>query len=289
MTPTLLLWIALALPVVAVALEPALGFATTPEAFAARPAGSVTVLDARSAADYRTGHVPGAVTIDWTDFRDGWGRTGKLPTDLDQTARRLAALGVDSDRPVVVYGNARSGWGEEGRIVWMLAYLGHPAVSLLDGGWSAWVEAKRPISTATERPLTGRFVARPVAALRASADDVERARQGAGIVLDVRSADEWQGATPHFEARGGHIPGAVHLEWKDLLDARGRIDPEAARARLRAAGVEPSRLVITYCTAGVRAAEAWTILRALGYTDVRNYDGSWYEWSADDRRPVAKE
>lgn len=275
--------------IAAPALALALAFMIPPAELAARPAGTVTVLDARSAGDYRAGHLPGAVRIDWTDFRDGWGRTGRLPGDLDGLARRLATFGVDSDRPVVVYGKANQGWGEEGRIVWMLAYLGHPDVRLLDGGWSAWLEAQQAVSTAAVRPLSAHFVARPVAGLRATADDVERARHGAATILDVRTRAEWNGSTPYFEERGGHVPGAVHLDWKELLDASGRLDPEAARARLRAAGLEPTRPVITYCTAGVRAAEAWAILRALGYSDVRNYDGSWFEWSADDRRPVSRE
>ena len=271
------------------ALALSLAFMIPPAELAARPAGTVTVLDARSGGDYRAGHIPGAVRIDWTDFRDGWGRTGRLPGNLDDLARRLATYGVDSDRPVVVYGNANRGWGEEGRIVWMLAYLGHPDVRLLDGGWSAWLASQQAVSTAPSRPLAAQFVARPVAALRATADDVERARHGAATVLDVRTREEWNGSTPYFEARGGHVPGAVHLDWKELLDATGALDPEAARARLRAAGLEPTRPVITYCTAGVRAAETWAILRALGYVDVRNYDGSWFEWSADDRRPVSRE
>lgn len=267
----------------------ALGLVTPPQALAARPTGSVTLLDARSRSEYRSGHIPGAVRIDWSDYRDGWGRTGKLPTDLGRLAEHLAELGVDDRRPVVVYGRANDGWGEEGRIVWMLAYLGHPDVALLDGGWQAWLDAKGAISTRDEEPRSGRFTARPDPALRATGDDVEAARHGAGIVLDVRTEEEWRGATPHFEARGGHIPGAVHLEWKELLDSHGRIDAERARARLRSVGVDPARPVITYCTAGVRAAEAWVLLRALGYTDVRTYDGSWYEWSADDRRPVSRE
>ena len=267
----------------------ALSLVTTPQALVERPAGSVTLLDARSRGEYRDGHIPGAVRIDWTDHRDGWGRTGKLPTDLERLARRLAELGVDDQRPVVVYGRANEGWGEEGRIVWMLAYLGHTDVALLDGGWQAWLEAKGTVSTRPEEPRPGRFTGRPDPALRATGDDVEAARHGAGLVLDVRTEEEWLGATPHFEPRAGHIPGAVHLEWKELLDTRGRIDPGRARARLRAVGLDPARPVITYCTAGVRAGEAWVILRALGYTDVRVYDGSWYEWSADDHRPVSRE
>lgn len=265
----------------------ALSLVTPPAVLAAQPPGAVTILDARGASAFRQGHLPGAVPIDWTDFRDGWFRTGRLPPDLPALADRLAGYGVDQDRPVVVYGDAREGWGEEGRIAWMLAYLGLREVSILDGGWRAWLAAGLPVSREPARPRPGHFAARPVAGLRASAEDVEALRQGGGTVLDVRTLAEWQGATPHFEARGGHVPGAVHLEWKDLLDAQGRLDPEVARTRLRAAGVDPARPVITYCTAGVRAAEAWIILRALGYPDVRNYDGSWYEWSGDERRPVS--
>jgi len=162
-------------------------------------------------------------------------------------------------------------------------------VRLLDGGWEAWLEARQPISVAGEEPLPGRFRASPIAALRASAADVERTLRGGGVVLDVRSDEEWRGATPYHEARGGHIPGAVHLEWKELLDRRGRIDPDAARARLLAAGIKRSDRVITYCTSGVRSAEVWVILRTLGYAEVRNYDGSWFEWSADTSRRVIRE
>jgi rhodanese-related sulfurtransferase len=148
----------------------ALSLVTTPEGLAGRPAGTVTILDARPAREYRRGHVPGAIRIDWKAFREGRGRTGKLPADLGRVATELAALGVDSNRAVVVYGDARQGWGEEGRIVWMLTYLGHPHVSLLDGGWAAWLAAKQPASDARERPLPGNFIAKPVAGLRASAD-----------------------------------------------------------------------------------------------------------------------
>lgn len=277
----LALWLAAAAPV--------LGWTTTPEELRARPPEAVTVLDARGRRDYRAGHVPGAVRIDWTDYRDGWFRTGRLSEDLDDLARKLAALGVDDRRPVVVYGNGRAGWGEEGRIVWMLHYLGHPDARLLDGGWRAWVAAGGAVSRAGGRPPSGAFVARPRPEVRAAAEDVVETLRGGGVVLDVRSEAEWRGATPHFEARGGHIPGAVHLEWTRLLDAEGRIDRSGeALARLERLGVTPERPVVVYCTGGVRSAEAFVALRALGFRDVRNYDASWYEWSADPRRPVAR-
>src|SRR5438105_3844850 len=102
------------------------------------------VLDARPAREFDQGHLPRAQPIDWKDFRDGWGRTGTLGTP-SQIAPRLAALGVDERLPVLVYGAAARGWGEEGRIDWMLEYLGHREVRILDGGFDAWRGAARPV------------------------------------------------------------------------------------------------------------------------------------------------
>lgn len=261
----------------------------------ATPGPRVTVLDVRGWWAYRQGHIPGAVRVSWLDYRAGRGRTGKLPDDLDAVARSLAQKGVDSARTVIVYGRAREGWGEEGRVAWMLHFLGHPYVTLLDGGWAAWHAAGGPVEHATPTPTPGHFAAHPRPAVRATADDVAAATAAGAplsgaVVLDTRSAAEWQGSHRYWPARVGHVPGAVHLEWRDLLDAAGRVDRSSAqRARLAAFGLTPDRPVITYCVAGVRSGEAFWALRALGFRDVRNYDGSWYEWAADPRRPVARE
>jgi thiosulfate/3-mercaptopyruvate sulfurtransferase len=172
----------------------------------------------------------------------------------------------------------------------MLRYLGHPDVALLDGGWPAWRAAGGAVARGlrgARRP--GRFVARPRPELRAGADDVAGAARTGVALLDVRSDAEWRGATPYFEARGGHVPGAVHLPWTALLDDGGRVDRSGqALAALARLGVTPDRPVIVYCTGGVRSSEALVALVALGFRDVRNYDGSWFEWAADPRRPVAR-
>jgi thiosulfate/3-mercaptopyruvate sulfurtransferase len=248
-----------------------------------------TVLDTRGWWAFARGHLPGAVRIDWEDYREGRGRTGRLPVQLDALAERLALLGVDDTRPVLVYGDAADGWGEEGRIAWMLRYLGHPEVAILDGGMAAWRGAGGPTESRTVKPVPGHFTAAPVAALRAEADDVERARGTSAVVLDTRSEAEWNGSRKYLPARTGRIPGAVHLHWRDLLSADGTLDRSAgARARLAALGVTDSTGVIAYCVGGVRSAFVTLALRELGFTDVRNYDGSWYEWAGDDSRPVEK-
>jgi thiosulfate/3-mercaptopyruvate sulfurtransferase len=260
-------------------------------------AGRVTVLDARAARDYARGHVPGAVHIDWTDYRDGWCRTGRVPDDLSALAARLGALGIDEARPVVVYGDARNGWGEEGRIAWMLHYLGHREVRVLDGGVAAWRAVGGTLERSRVRAPAGRFTARPVATVRASIDEVAVAAGLAPmptgstlqrpVLLDVRPRDEWDGARHYREPRAGHIPGAVRVHWRDLLDDAGHLKPrETLLPLLAQRGVTADRTIVVYCTGGVRSAEAFWMLRALGFADVRNYDGSWYEWAFDRRRPA---
>ena len=260
---------------------------------------TVTILDARGGRDYDRGHISSAVRIDWKDYRDGWGRTGKLSPKLEDIARRLAALGVDDRNRVVVYGDAREGWGEEGRIAWMLYYLGHPYVQVLDGGYRAWAAAGGTSVTARPRIVPGQFTLAPRASIRAFMPDVARAagidaRPGrhesdsGEVVLDVRPRDEWDGARRYWEPRTGHIPGAVRFDWQEFMDSAGRLRSRDHLLPLLAArGVRPGRSVIVYCTGGVRSAQAFWMLRALGFADVRNFDGSWYEWAFDKSKPVA--
>ncbi len=250
---------------------------------------TLTLLDARSASDYNRGHLPGAVRVSWLDYRDGWGRTGKLKSNTSELADDMAGLGVEQQRTVVVYGAAHEGWGEEGRIAWMLRYLGHQKVAILDGGYGAWTQANGLSTREAPRVEHGSFVANIVPGLRADADAVANAASAGITVLDTRTEDEFNGSRRYFPPRTGHIPQAVHLFWSDLLTADGRLDrSDAALARLRAKGLNPEQPVIAYCVGGVRSAFAVLALRELGFRDVRNYDGSWYEWSADRSRPIVK-
>lgn len=246
----------------------------------ARARGAVTVVDARSPWAYHVrGHVPGAVSLPWWRFRERGVRTGLLPRDLAALARRLGAAGVDERRRVVVYGDAGDGWGEEGRVAWMLHYLGHPNVAVLDGGVGAWRAVGGTLTRRPTRVGPGRFSAAPRAEARATAADVAAAPTAGAAILDVRSEAEWRGARRYLSRWGGRIPGAVHLRWRDLLAADGRLDRSPPLlARLAALGLTPDRPVIVYCVAGVRSGEAFVALRALGFRHVRNYDGSWWEW-----------
>ncbi|HPH27190.1 MAG TPA: rhodanese-like domain-containing protein [Pseudomonadota bacterium] len=274
----------------------------SPEQLEELRAGGAVVLDARESG-YFWGHLPTAQPVKWTDFRDGWGRTGRLDPDVSKMARRLALLGVDSRRPVVVYGDAQRGFGEEGRMAWLLAYLGHPQVYILDGGVAAWRQAGKPLvrGFAPKVSAPGQLVVQVNTQLRAQRAEVLAVSTALAadsakppslpLLLDVRSDEEWRGATPYFEARGGRIPGSLHLDWRQLLDAQGRLlPPSQLRALLGRVGVPDGALppLIVYCTGGVRSAFVWAALRSLGATQVKNYDGSFWEWAADTSLPVAR-
>ena len=236
---------------------------------------AITILDAREAAPYAAGHLPGAARADWTITREAMLIGGLLDTPK-KVAARFSALGVDDTRPVLVCGGARAGWGEEGRIAWTLRYLGHRGVALLDGGCSAlksrgWTERAPPARSGKFTPVVDKR-------LRARIDEVARAQP-----LDVRRREEFDGATPYFEARGGHIPNAKHLHFKALLNDEGQARTrEEIKALLEKAGVDAAMPIVAYCTGGVRSAMATEILRARGF-DVRNYDGSFWEWAASER------
>ena len=250
---------------------------------------SITVLDARKRDAYRRGHIPGAQHALWTRYRAGWFRSGRLPDDLDKLARELGKLGVDDDKPVLVCGSGQLGWGEEGRIAWMIRYLGHPAVAVLNGGCDAWREAGRPVTEAVTAPMAGSFTARPRNALRAFTPEVAAALMDDAIqLLDVRTREEFNGATPYFSSRGGHIPTAVNIPLGSFINDRGQVkERQTVAALLETTGLSQDRRVIVYCTGGVRSAFVAEILRELG-VDAANYDASFWAWSADHARPVSR-
>ena len=258
-------------------------------------AAGAAIIDARGGGPWRSGHLPGAWAVGWTWLRDGWLRTGRLTPDLEALRRAFEMAGVRDDRPVVVVGAGREGWGEEGRIFWTLEYLGHPDVHILDGGMPVWQAAGLPVTRDRAPPPRGQFTPRPVEERRATLAEVEdaTARCAAGpcdtALWDAREAREYAGATPYGEPRGGHIPGAVGLWFADTLAEDGSLLPrDALASALAELGITPDRAVLTLCTGGVRSGFAYAVLRELGYPRVANYDGSMWEWSADPKRPLTR-
>ena len=257
--------------------------------------GDASVLDTRGKSRWKRGHLPGAVRADWETFTPSKkADRGELLADTSRLERRIRRLGVDADRPVLVVGNPPDNWGEDGRIVWMLRTLGHERVALVDGGHAAVVEAGVGETDESSEPEKGDFEVErreTWSADRAAVRKVIDGDSGDVVLIDTRSAREYAGATPYGESRGGHLPGAKHLHYSDLLTDDGRLLPAAKiREKLAGLGVTADSRVVSYCTGGVRSAWLTVVLAHLGYR-AANYPGSAWDWSAapEEKHPLVEE
>lgn len=213
-----------------------------------------TVLDARGRVDFVRGHIPGAQRLDWRVGTEGGFTSGRLG-DPQVAAAAFAAAGVQRNNSVLVVGGWDAGWGEEGRLAWDLLYLGHPEVRVLRGGMSTWLG---PTDHLPRSPTPGDFVATPRPDFRGSTRE-----PGGRLLVDVREPDEFAGAQHYGEARGGHVPGARSLPWKQFLSGIPALEKGP---------------VLLYCTGGVRSAMVWVILKDAGW-DVVQDDGGWWDYA----------
>lgn len=241
------------------------------------------VLDTRGKTAWKHSHVAKSRPIAWRDFsKSGEVKGGELLESADTLTERLQKLGVSSSMPVLVAGKPPKNWGEDGRIVWMLRSLGHDKAALVDGGVDALDAAGVEMTAKTTQLPRGDFVVDKTTRWSATKDDVRAAMDADNTaLLDTREAREYRGATPYGEQRGGHVPGAAHLHYTDLMDSNGKLLPRTKLIQtLGNAGIDRQDRVITYCTGGVRSAWLTVVLLDLGFENVQNYAGSMWEWSA---------
>jgi len=241
---------------------------------------------------YQAGHIPGAVYAHLDEDLSGPvvpGRTGRHPLPEPEVfAARLGRWGIGNTTQVVAYDDA--GGAYAARLWWMLRWLGHEAVAVLDGGWPVWVAAGLPQRAGIEtRPPTV-FTARLRPELVATADEVMRRRLDPDWrVLDARGADRFRGENETLDPVAGHIPGAVSAPYADNLASDGRFrDPASLRQRYqKLLGTVPAVRTICYCGSGVTAAHDLLAIFHAGLGEGRLYPGSWSEWITDPTRPIA--
>ncbi len=247
-------------------------------------ADEVVVLDARSAADFMTQHIPGAVNLHWTDVSNvvevqqgepGW---AELP-DAKTLAGSISRLGIDNTKPVVVYTDTTDGWGEDGRMYWTLREAGVTDVRLLSGGWTQWLYQQGGHASGLDGVDQDAIAQVDTAFVKENADTA--------VIIDARAPEEFVGETTMGEVRVGRIPGAISVPYVDLVNEDGTMKTADELDQLLAdAQVAKDDQVIVYCTGGVRAAAVAEALVGAGYTDVSVYTAGYSEWAGDPANEV---
>jgi thiosulfate/3-mercaptopyruvate sulfurtransferase len=241
---------------------------------------------------YGEGHIPGAyfMHVDHDLAGPRTGKNGRHPLpDLEAFARKLNERGVGPGKQVVVYDDMAGNYSV--RLWWMLRWLGHESVAILDGGYPLWVKEGRPVTQAVPAPRKGAFQPRPHLGSTVDVHFVDRFRASPEVKLvDARTAERFTGKQEPVDPVPGHVPGAVNRFWKDNLEPDGRFKPvEQLRAEFDQllGGLQPQQ-VVHMCGSGVTACHNIFAMEMAGLGGSKLYPGSWSEWCADASRPVAK-
>lgn len=251
------------------------------------------IIDVRGKAAYSS-HIPGAVHSTWHEYSDPDAvAKGLLDPNLSRIEQKLQALGINDASDIVIYSNPFDNWGDEGRMFWMLQYLGHEKIRILDGGWVKWVAEHRPYEHDTVRRKPGTFkiaVQSDVITTKDELKTIVKRPSADTVILDARSVEEYAGKEIDGIPRAGHIPSSINLPWNAFLNSDATVkDHEAIKKILEEHGIQEHQQMITYCLGGVRSAWLYFILRLVGCEQVRNYPGSWWEWSRDFAAPAEKD
>ncbi|MCL2831232.1 MAG: sulfurtransferase [Betaproteobacteria bacterium] len=244
---------------------------------------------------YRAGHLPGAQFLHLDEDLAGvrTGTNGRHPLPPPQALRLLLeSRGVGDDVQVVAYDDGSGMFAA--RLWWLLRWLGHEQVAVLDGGMAAWTAAG--FSLAQEMPLTetGRLSERPSLVATVDADEVQRhLGDGSMCLIDARNPERFRGENEALDVVGGHIPGARNRFFRENLAPDGRFKSAAELARefralLHEEGAAVPMWIVSQCGSGVTACHNLLAMEIAGLHGGRLYPGSWSEWSADPKRPVAK-
>ncbi|MBD1826072.1 sulfurtransferase [Microcoleus vaginatus GB1-A2] len=248
----------------------------------------VVIIDCRfSLADpelgekqYQESHIPGSFYLDLNrDLASSVGKHGgrhPLP-NIEELADKLSAIGINSAETLVVaYDDSRLAFAA--RLWWLLRYMGHSKVALLDGGFSGWKAAGYPVTNILPEPREGNFVARLQQDLAVDIEAVKERKDLPGKVLvDSRESERYEGLREPIDPIAGHIPGAVNYPWQGVTDETGKVR-STSEQKQRWTELEEAEEIIVYCGSGVTACVNLLSLEIAGIPDAKLYVGSWSDW-----------
>ena len=245
----------------------------------------LVLMDMRPPEAYSNGHIPGARSFDIFGISLIDTRPEPLEAFLWMIEHLIQGKGVNDDSAVVAYDDIAG--MRSARLFWFLEFFGHDDVHVLNGGYNAWRDAGFPVTPQAAVPKGGNFKRKPRHDRIATAGDVlERLHNPSAVIVDTRSDAEYTGQLVRSKRRGA-IPGAVHLEWTNNLDARGFFKSADELKKMYAERhITPDKEVIPHCQGAYRSAHTYLALRLIGYPSVRNYLGSWGEWGNREDLPI---
>jgi thiosulfate/3-mercaptopyruvate sulfurtransferase len=241
---------------------------------------------------YAAEHIPGAVYahVDRDLSAEKTGTNGRHPLpDVQTFAATLGRLGIDASTQVVVYDHDSGGFAS--RLWWMLRWLGHDGVALLNGGFAKWIAEGRPTTAGVEVRARRVFVPHAQPQMVAtSADIAAMVGNKDWRLLDARAPERFRGEVEPVDKVAGHIPGAINVPFLENLDASGTFKPvpDLAARFHEAGGSTPTDHLVVYCGSGVTACQNLLALEHAGLHGARLYPGSWSEWSSDPSRPMTR-
>lgn len=245
---------------------------------------NILLFDARG--DEKAETIKGAVSIMWqylATCEDGvsgdenWG----CILDTKRLSERLGEKGFDKDKEIVLFAASQDGWGDDGRIAWELIAAGYKNVKMVDGGFKALKDAGLETQKGGSEPTAVEVTVDGIDETHVINTDELKADYDNYKVVDVRADEEYDGEILYGEANGGHLPGAIHIRFTDLFNSDATLKSNDEITTLfEDAGLSKDDEIVTYCTAGIRSGYMQLIMEMCGFENVKNYDESFYRWSA---------